>query len=145
VDKKRIGVTGMSMGATRSWWLMALDERLRTGVAVACLTRYRNLIQREGLARHGIYYYVPGMLNAFDTEAVISLIAPRPVLFLTGDNDPGSPVDGVRKIESIVRQAYNLHRRQDQFASIVYPGVGHRYTRDMWKRMLKWMDTHLKK
>ena len=28
VDLDRIGVTGMSMGATRSWWLMALDERV---------------------------------------------------------------------------------------------------------------------
>ncbi|MCX6921745.1 MAG: dienelactone hydrolase family protein [Verrucomicrobia bacterium] len=49
VDARRIGVTGMSMGATRSWWLMALDERIRAGVAVACLTRYANLIQHEML------------------------------------------------------------------------------------------------
>jgi len=44
VDTQRIGVTGMSMGATRSWWLMALDERIKTGVAIACLTRYQDLI-----------------------------------------------------------------------------------------------------
>src|SRR5581483_7914744 len=43
VDSDRLCVTGISMGATRSWWLMALDERLKTGVAVACLTRYQNL------------------------------------------------------------------------------------------------------
>ena len=24
--------------------------------------------------------------------------------------------------------------------SIIYPGVGHRYTPDMWRRMLAWMD-----
>ena len=29
VDSNRIGVTGISMGATRTWWLMALDERPR--------------------------------------------------------------------------------------------------------------------
>src|SRR6266511_3136668 len=29
VDPARIGVTGISMGATRTWWLMALDDRLR--------------------------------------------------------------------------------------------------------------------
>src|SRR4029079_8308222 len=34
VDSARIGVTGISMGATRTWWLMALDERPKTGVAV---------------------------------------------------------------------------------------------------------------
>ena len=35
VDATRIGVTGISMGATRTWWVMALDERPRTGVAIA--------------------------------------------------------------------------------------------------------------
>jgi hypothetical protein len=29
---------------------MALDERIKTGVAVACLTRYQNLIQRIRVA-----------------------------------------------------------------------------------------------
>jgi dipeptidyl aminopeptidase/acylaminoacyl peptidase len=145
VDRRRIGVTGMSMGATRSWWLMALDERIRTGVAVACLTRYQSLLQHRGLDRHGIYYFVPGMLNHFDTEAVVALIAPRPILFLTGDKDAGSPVDGVRAIEATARTAYKLYGRQNQFESVVFPGVGHEYTRKMWEQMLKWMDEHLKK
>jgi len=145
VDKARIGVTGMSMGATRSWWLLALDERLRTGVAVACLTRYQNLIEHQGLACHGIYYFVPGMLNHFDTEAIVSLIAPRPVLFLTGDKDRGSPIQGVRTIESAVRKVYELHGSEDHFQSVHYRGVGHKYTRDMWERMLKWMDQQLKR
>jgi dienelactone hydrolase len=144
VDRNRVGVTGMSMGATRSWWLMALDERVRTSVAVACLTRYQNLIQHQGLARHGIYYFVPGMLNHFDTEAVVSLIAPRPILFLTGDKDAGSPIDGVRAIGATVRKAYKLYGQANQFESVIYPAVGHQYTRDMWERMMKWMDRHLK-
>jgi len=143
VDRHRVGVTGMSMGATRSWWLMALDERIRTGVAVACLTRYQNLIQRQALARHGLYYFVPGMLNHFDTEAIVALIAPRPMLFLTGERDAGSPVDGVRTIEWSVRKAYKLYRKEDQFKSVIYPGVGHRYTRNMWTRMLNWMNQRL--
>ena len=145
VDRNRVGVTGMSMGATRSWWLMALDERIRTGVAVACLTRYQNLIEYQGLDHHGIYYFVPGMLNHFDTEAVVTLIAPRPILFLTGDKDSGSPIDGVRTIESTARKAYKLYGQEDQFESVVYPGVRHQYTRNMWERMLEWMDKHLKK
>src|SRR5579872_3820655 len=84
VDPQRLGVTGISMGATRSWWLMALDERIKTGVAVACLTRYQNLIQHGALKAHGIYYFVPDLLTHFDTEAIVALIAPRPILFMTG-------------------------------------------------------------
>lgn len=144
VDKRRVGVTGMSMGATRSWWSMALDERIRTGVAVACLTRYQNLIEQQGLHRHGIYYYVPGMLNHFDTEAVVSLIAPRPVMFLNGDQDAGSPVKGIREIGRVVRRAYALYGKEAKFRSLISTGVGHDYTPVMWGRMLNWMDDQLK-
>jgi len=140
----RIGVTGMSMGATRAWWLMALDERLKTGVAVACLTRYQNLIRHEQLKAHGIYYFVPNLLAHFDTEAVVSLIAPRPALFMNGDQDAGSPPDGIHAIESVVRDAYRLYHKEDAFESVVYPGQGHVYTPPMWHATLAWFDKQLK-
>jgi dienelactone hydrolase len=143
VDSRRIGVTGMSMGATRTWWLMALDERIRTGVAVACLTRYENLIEHQMLKAHGIYYFVPGLLNHFDTEAVVALIAPRPALFMNGDQDSGSPPDGIRVIEQAVRPAYRLYGKEVEFQSFIYAGQGHVYTPEMWEKTLTWMGEKL--
>jgi dienelactone hydrolase len=143
VDKQRVAVTGISMGATRSWWLMALDERIKTGVAVGCLTRYQDLIAEQKLKAHGIYYFVPGILNHFDTEAIISLIAPRPVLFMTGDEDIGSPVSGIKKIDEKVRPVYNIYNKSDAFGNIIYPKTGHIYTPDMWQKMLEWMKKYL--
>jgi dienelactone hydrolase len=143
VDPERIGVTGMSMGATRSWWLMALDERLKAGVAIGCLTRYRNLIEHRAIHEHHIGYFVPNMLKHFDTEAVVALIAPRPVLFQTGDTDAGSPVDGIRAIDAAVRPVYRLYGREGAFQNLVYPGLAHVYTPEMWARSLAWMDEHL--
>jgi dienelactone hydrolase len=144
VDPGRIGVTGMSMGATRTWWLMALDERLKVGVAIACLTRYQNLILHGQVFQHDIGYFVPGMLAHFDSEAVVALIAPRPILFQTGDIDPGSPVDGIRAVESAVRPVYRLYDREAAFQSIVYPGLAHVYTPEMWAKTLEWLDGHLR-
>lgn len=143
VDTDRIGVTGISMGATRSWWLMALDERIKAGVAVACLTRYEELIRANGLRYHGIYYYVPGLLAQFDTEAVVACAAPRALLCLNGDQDAGSPVAGIREIEKRARPAWERAGRSDSFRSIVYPGVGHEYTPAMWSEMMGWFDRHL--
>jgi len=143
VDAARLGVTGISMGATRTWWLMALDERLKTGVAVACLTRYQNLIEHQELKAHGIYYFVPGMLNHFDTEAIVALSAPRPILFMTGDQDAGSPVDGIEAIESAVRPVYRACGQENAFQSVIYAGVGHAYTAEMWAKTVAWMDEHL--
>jgi hypothetical protein len=101
------------------------------------------MIRHGAIHEHDIGYFVPGMLKHFDSEAVIALIAPRPVLFQTGDRDGGSPVDGVHDIEAAVRPVYSLYGRQGAFQSIVYPGLAHVYTPEMWARTLAWMDEHL--
>jgi dienelactone hydrolase len=143
VDPARIGVTGISMGATRTWWMMALDDRPRTGVPMACMTRYQNLIAHESLSAHGIYYFVPGMLRHFDTEAVVACAAPRPMLFMTGDQDAGSPSDGVVAIGEAVKPVYRLHGREEAFQNILFPGIGHACTPVMWEKLQAWMDRHL--
>ena len=143
VDADRIGVTGTSMGATRTWWLMALDERPKAAVAVCCLTRYRELIEDQRLRGHGIYYYVPGMLNHFDTEAVVSCIAPRAFLSLAGELDASSPVRGIERIETAARPAWRLCGRDQAFRSVIQPGVGHVYSPEMWSAMVAWFAEHL--
>lgn len=143
IDPLRLGVTGISMGATRTWWLMALDERLRAGVGVACLTRYQELIAAGGLNQHGIYYYVPGLLAHFDTEAIVSLVAPRPLLLMNGDRDDGSPVSGIRQIEEKARKAYALYGLPEAFDCQIHRGVGHEYTPKMWSAMLGWFENRL--
>ncbi|KAB2657652.1 MAG: dienelactone hydrolase [Verrucomicrobia bacterium] len=145
IDASRIGVTGISMGATRSWWLMAMDDRVRAGVAVACLTRYQDLVASNGLRHHGIYYFVPGLLRHFDTEAIVACVAPRALLCLNGDRDSGSPVSGIREIERRVAPAWSVTGRPDGFRSEVFAGVGHQYTPEMWRRMLEWFDAELRR
>jgi dienelactone hydrolase len=146
VDAARIGVTGISMGSTRSWWLMALDDRPRAAVCVACMTRYEELIRAGMLKAHGIYYFVPGMLKHFDTEAVIALAAPRPMLFMTGDQDGGSPIEGVKHLGKIVSQVYALHGADSlqRFENTIYPGIGHVYLPEMWDKTVKWLDRWVK-
>lgn len=143
VDARRIGASGMSMGSTRAWWLAALDERIQSLVGVACFTRYRELIEQRYLRAHGIYYFVPGMLQHFDTEAVMGLIAPRPFLALTGDSDAGSPLDGIRVLEKKLSEVYNLYQAPENFESIVYENTGHVYTDEMKDEMLDWFDRTL--
>jgi dipeptidyl aminopeptidase/acylaminoacyl peptidase len=145
VDPDRIGVTGISMGSTRTWWILAMDDRPRAGVGVCCLTRYQDLILSEGLKYHGIYYFVPGMLRHFDVEAVVALAAPRPLLFLSGADDPGSPERGIREIESRVRPIYELYEAAGEFESVIFPDTGHTYTQEMWRRMLDWMERYVRR
>lgn len=143
VDRQRIGATGMSMGSTRAWWLAAVDDRLATAVGIACLTRYQNLIRHGGLNQHGIYYFTNGLLQHFDSEGVLALIAPRPFLALTGDLDAGSPADGVRDLEREVSKVYTAVGAPERFRSVLYPEVGHTVTPEMRRELLAWFDRWL--
>lgn len=143
IDASRIGVEGMSMGSTRAWWLAALDDRIKAVVGIACFTRYRELVEQRQLRAHGIYYFVPGMLKYFDTEAVMGLIAPRPFLVLTGDSDAGSPLSGIRTLEKKLQTVYKLYDKQENFKNIIYKNTGHVYTDEMKMEMIRWFKKYL--
>jgi len=144
VDPGRIAAMGVSMGSTRTWWLAALDDRVKIAVCVACLTRYQNLIAQGSVNAHGIYYYVPSLLKeGIDAESIVGLIAPRPLLTLTGDRDPGSPAEGVRIINAFAEHLYRCYGRPEDFRGLLYPNVGHAYTPAMWDQTLRWIQTRL--
>jgi len=143
IDKDRIAATGMSMGCTRSWWLAAIDERIKAIVGVACFTRYTELIAHGNLRKHGIYYFVPGVFKEFDTEAIYALVAPRPMLMLSGDQDGGAPTDGIAVLEQKLAAVYGLCGKGEQFRSIVYKDTGHEYLPEMKDEMVHWFERYL--
>lgn len=143
VDKGRIAATGMSMGCTRSWWLAAIDDRIKAVVGVACFTRYTELIAHGNLRKHGIYYFVPGVFRHFDTEALHALIAPRPHLELSGDQDGGAPTDGIVTLEKKLVPLYRLHGKPENFRSVIYENTGHEYLPEMKDEMVAWFEKHL--
>jgi dienelactone hydrolase len=143
IDPEKIGASGMSMGSTRSWWLAAIDDRIKAIVGVVCFTRYTELIEHGYLRAHGIYYFVPGLLQHFDTEAIHALVAPRPHLELSGDQDPGAPLDGVETLERKLGQVYRLYGKPDNFRSVVWKNTGHEYLPEMRERMIAWFEQHL--
>lgn len=142
IDPERIGATGMSMGATRAWWLMALDERVACTVAVGCLPRFTDLLSAHHPQAHAIYLWIPGLLKHFDTEAVLALCAPRPLATMVGDRDPSSPVSGVWTLRASTQRAYGLYGKRGEFQSTVFGGLGHTYTLLEWDMMLEFFDKH---
>ena len=143
IDPERIGVTGMSMGGTRANWLAALDERVKATVSVACLTRMQDFIKTGDIKWHAFFNWVPGMLARFDTETVVSLIAPRPYMQLMGDEDIGSPIEGVRYIQGKMEEVYALYDASDNLEFHYYEGVEHDYLPEQFHLMLDYFDKHL--
>ena len=106
VDASRAGTLGISMGSTMAWWAAALDERLKVCVDLCCLTDFESLVARRGLDAHGVYYYVPDLLNHFSTAQINALIAPRPHLALAGNYDILTPPEGLDKIDAELKRVY---------------------------------------
>lgn len=132
IDPSRIGTMGMSMGSTMSWWLAALDERISVCVDICCLTDFQTLIEEKGLDLHGIYYYVPDLLNHFSTSDINALIAPRPHFGLAGRFDPLTPLKGLEIIDKNLKKVYARKGAPEAWRMKIYE-VPHLENKEMRK------------
>jgi hypothetical protein len=142
VDAKRLGVTGMSMGSTKAWWLAALDPRVSLTVDICCLTDYQSLIDAHGLSGHGAYYFVPSLLKEFGTTGVNELIAPRPRLSVNGRKDSLTPPAGVEKVRNALLPLYRTYGREDDCRIELF-NCAHEETSDMRRLIIDWMRRYL--
>ncbi len=142
VDPERLGAFGMSMGATKAWWLAALDPRVRLCMDVCCLTDFDELIKTHGLKGHGIYYYVPSLLKHFQTAQINELIVPRPHLSLNGRRDPLTPPGGVERIRDGLLPLYQKYGKAEDCRLELFD-CAHEETPEMRELVLEWMDRYL--
>ena len=106
----------MSLGASRSTWVAALDEKIKAVAPISQMTRYRDFADSGHYRLHGIYYFVPGVLACgIDMEHIVALTAPRYQLILSGDSDTLSPIAGIHKIVDHARNVYAEQGAADQF------------------------------
>ena len=142
VDPKRIGTMGMSMGSTMAWWLAALDERVKVCVDICCLTDFQTLIEEKGLNRHGIYYFVPDLLNHFTASEINALISPRPHFGLAGRYDNLTPLKGLEIIDTNLKETYSKDGASNAWELKIYD-VPHLENEEMRKDILsffrKWL------
>ncbi len=142
VDTARIGVIGMSMGATKAWWLAALDPRVRLCLDVCCLTDFEELIRAGNLKGHGIYYYVPSLLKHFQSAEINELIVPRPRLSVNGRLDDLTPPAGVERIREHLLRLYQEYGREADCQIGLYD-CAHQELPEMRRLILEWIDRHL--
>jgi hypothetical protein len=142
VDVKRLGTVGISMGSSSAQWLGALDPRVKVVVDICCLTDWHTLVEIGGLKGHGIYYYVPDLLNHFSTSQMNALIAPRAHLSLAGNQDPLTPVAGLEKVNDELTRAYAKAGAPGNWKLLRYD-VGHRETPEMREQIRRWFVAHL--
>ena len=142
VDAQRLATLGISMGSTMAWWLAALDQRIKVTVDICCLTDFHTLLAKKGLAAHGVYYYVPGLLKSFTTSQINALIAPRAHLGLAGTQDALTPVEGLDIIDRDLTRVYAEHGHPERWTLLRYD-VGHMETAAGRAAILAFLKQHI--
>ena len=147
VDKEKFGVTGRSGGGAYSWWIAAIDERIKAAVPVAGITDLQNHVVDGCVEGHCDCMY---MVNTYrwDYPQVAALVAPRPLLISNTDSDGIFPLDGVYRTFEQVRRIYRLHEPAMKGASAnvalnISPGP-HKDTQELQLHAFRWFDKHLK-
>jgi len=142
VDAQRVGTLGMSMGSTMAWWLGALDERIKVVVDINCLTDFQSLLKRKALSLHGVYYFVPDLLNHFTTAQINALIAPRAHLGLAGLRDNLTPVEGLDVIDNELKQVYAKAGHPERWKLLRYD-VAHQETPEGRREIIAFLQQFL--
>ena len=89
VDKKRIGVMGISGGGATALFGAALDTRIRLAMVSGYFNTFRDSIFSLS---HCMDNYVPGLLRVAEMPDIAGLIAPRALFVESGSKDDIFPV-----------------------------------------------------
>lgn len=142
VDKDRFGVTGISGGGVNSWWLSAIDDRIKVAVPVAGITDLQNHVVDGCVEGHCDCMY---MVNTYrwDYPLVAALVAPRPLLISNSDKDTIFPLDGVLRLHEKVRHIYRLYNAEKSLGLHITEGP-HKDTQQTRVHTFSWFNRFLK-
>jgi dienelactone hydrolase len=103
VDPNRIAVMGNSTGGRMTMWLAAFDRRVKAAVCSGCLNCFRERSLK--LSSCGLQF-LPGLLRHGDVGEVFSVIAPRPLMIMSGRKDPLLFEEDRARMGASIKQAY---------------------------------------
>ncbi len=132
-----IGCLGLSGGGMTTLYSSAVDPRISVSVINGYFSTFRASIM-------GVYHcecnYIPGVAKYAEMSDIAGLIAPRPLLVVSGTEDDLFPVDAVESGYQELKKIYEIFGAVDKLDKDIYQG-GHRFSDN---KAFDWLEKWLK-
>lgn len=112
VDKRKLGVTGISGGGSQSWYLPAVDNRIKAAAAVAGAGSLEGQIRQRTIDDH-CDCMMPINTYKIDFTDIGALIAPRPFMIAQTRQDIYYSIESVRTLYHKIKSVYQLYNQPD--------------------------------
>lgn len=150
VDSENIGSFGFSMGAHRCWMLAAFCKEVKCGVALSWMT---TLDREERMKASDYSMAVMPMREYLDFGDIGIFLAPKPMLFLSGDSDHLFPTEKVEKAFAKLQGHYvdynlrhqnpDIHPPFSPLSTVFFHG-GHHCGKDVQSSIIRFFDENLR-
>jgi dienelactone hydrolase len=143
VDPKRIGLLGISKGGMETYLAAALDPRVAAAAPIIGIQSFKWGLEHDAFQARAdslggavpnsndatsvrTFYdrVAPGLVDRYDCPDMLPLIAPRPLIVLSGTQDPRNAITGVNLAVDAARPAYDRAGAMDRLR-LFTANVGH--------------------
>jgi dienelactone hydrolase len=126
VDPARIGVTGISKGGMETFLVAAVDPRVAAAAPIIGVQSFKWGLENDAFqaraqslggavpnatnamsVRQFYDKVAPGLVDQYDGPDMLPLIAPRPLIVLSGTQDPRNAIKGVELAIAAAQKAYD--------------------------------------
>ena len=140
VDRNKIGFTGESGGSNSTYWVNAIDERVKLSVPVCSVTTFDYWIRND--RNWDWHQRPPGIRRIAEISTLLALAAPRPTLVvssLRGTDSEEFPLDQAEKAIMQAREAYRLYGAQNTI-ELRESSTAHGYQQDKREQMYGFVE-----
>ena len=141
VDMDKIGCTGRSGGGAYTWYITALDDRVKVACPTAGITTLRDHVLGGCIEGHCDCMFMNNF-HRWDFDKLAALTAPRPLLISNTDKDDIFPLGGVMHIYNSTRRLYRLLEAEKNIGLQLAEGP-HQDTQPLNIGAFHWFDRFL--